>query len=55
MMVRCDWQVKTRHPRSDRDLAQVALAVLPLEHGGLATSGNYERFLSIPEIAIAIC
>lgn len=38
------WQVHIQHPRADRDLAHAALAVLPLERGGLATSGDYERF-----------
>lgn len=38
------WQVHIQHPRAGRDLAQAALAVLPLERGGLATSGDYERF-----------
>nr|WP_295786826.1 FAD:protein FMN transferase [Rhodoferax sp.] len=38
------WQVHIQHPRTELGLVKAALAVLPLERGGLATSGDYERF-----------
>jgi thiamine biosynthesis lipoprotein len=37
------WKVHLRNPRSIRD----ALAVVSLEQGGLATSGDYERFIEV--------
>lgn len=39
------WSVHIQHPRADGDNA--TLAVLPLARGGLATSGDYERFLVV--------
>jgi len=39
------WQIEIQHPRPD-DAAdgRTALGILPLHQGGLATSGDYERF-----------
>lgn len=38
------WQIEIQHPRPDTVGGKNALAVLPLHQGGLATSGDYERF-----------
>lgn len=38
------WQIEVQHPRPDPAQAQAPLALLPLTRGGLATSGDYERF-----------
>lgn len=41
------WQVEIQHPRPDSSSPSspsTPLAVLPLARGGLATSGDYERF-----------
>jgi thiamine biosynthesis lipoprotein len=38
------WQIDIQHPRPDPASGQSSLAVLALQHGGLATSGDYERF-----------
>lgn len=38
------WHIKIQHPRPDAQRGDAALAVLPLVRGGLATSGDYERF-----------
>jgi thiamine biosynthesis lipoprotein len=41
------WQIDIQHPRPDPTQPQhQALARLPLARGGLATSGDYERFFS---------
>ncbi len=39
------WQIEIQHPRPSQDQAPALLAQLPLARGGLATSGDYERFL----------
>lgn len=45
------WSVHIQHPRADTELHHNAtLAVLPLARGGLATSGDYERFLVVDGI-----
>jgi thiamine biosynthesis lipoprotein len=42
------WSVHIQHPRAEGDLGHnTTLAVLPLARGGLATSGDYERFLLV--------
>lgn len=38
------WQIEIQHPRPDASPAAAHLALLPLARGGLATSGDYERF-----------
>lgn len=38
------WSVHIQHPRPQPSNADATLAVLPLVRGGLATSGDYERF-----------
>lgn len=38
------WQIEIQHPRPDAASGQSSLAVLALQQGGLATSGDYERF-----------
>ena len=38
------WQIEIQHPRADPTHPGPPLAVLPLARGGLATSGDYERF-----------
>ncbi|MBD2858880.1 FAD:protein FMN transferase [Spongiibacter sp. KMU-158] len=37
------WQIGIRHPRDPEN----AIAVLPLKSGGLASSGDYERFMVV--------
>lgn len=37
------WQIHLRHPRRPGE----ALAIIPLARGGLATSGDYERYVKI--------
>ncbi len=41
------WSVHIRHPRADASGGDTTLAVLPLARGGLATSGDYERFFML--------
>lgn len=41
------WSVHIQHPRADASGGDAMLAVLPLARGGLATSGDYERFLMV--------
>lgn len=41
------WNVHIQHPRARADRADAALAALPLARGGLATSGDYERFFIV--------
>ena len=38
------WQIEIQHPRPDTASGNSSLAVLALQQGGLATSGDYERF-----------
>ena len=38
------WQIEIQHPRPDTASEKLSLAVLALQQGGLATSGDYERF-----------
>lgn len=38
------WQIAIQHPRPGPEQPQATLALLPLARGGLATSGDYERF-----------
>ncbi len=38
------WLVEIQHPRPDPARPEAPLAMLPLARGGLATSGDYERF-----------
>jgi len=38
------WQIEITHPRPEQVQAGVPLAQLPLSRGGLATSGDYERY-----------
>lgn len=38
------WQIEIQHPRPEAAGAKPSLALLPLQQGGLATSGDYERF-----------
>lgn len=38
------WQIEIQHPRPDPSPPSAPLALLPLARGGLATSGDYERF-----------
>jgi len=38
------WQIEIQHPRPDTASGTSSLAVLALQQGGLATSGDYERF-----------
>lgn len=38
------WQIEIQHPRPDAAHPDAPLAFLPLAFGGLATSGDYERF-----------
>lgn len=38
------WHIEIQHPRQGSSGAFTSLAVLPLARGGLATSGDYERF-----------
>lgn len=38
------WQIEIQHPRPDAATPEQSLAVLALARGGLATSGDYERF-----------
>ena len=39
------WQIEIEHPRCDpAQTSAASLALLPLARGGLATSGDYERF-----------
>jgi thiamine biosynthesis lipoprotein len=38
------WQIEIQHPRPDTAIGKSSLAVLALQQGGLATSGDYERF-----------
>ncbi|MDD2923941.1 FAD:protein FMN transferase [Rhodoferax sp.] len=38
------WHIEVQHPRPDPAQPQAPLALLPLTRGGLATSGDYERF-----------
>jgi thiamine biosynthesis lipoprotein len=38
------WQIDIQHPRADSPGDTSSLAVLALQQGGLATSGDYERF-----------
>lgn len=38
------WQVEIQHPRPAPEHPAAPLAVMPLARGGLATSGDYERF-----------
>ena len=38
------WQIEIQHPRPDTASGKPSLAVLALQQGGLATSGDYERF-----------
>ncbi len=39
------WQIAIQHPRADVDQTCAPLAYLSLSRGGLATSGDYERYL----------
>jgi thiamine biosynthesis lipoprotein len=38
------WQIEIQHPRPASPNANETIAVLQLTHGGLATSGDYERY-----------
>lgn len=38
------WQIEIQHPRQEAGQPNTPLAWLPLGRGGLATSGDYERF-----------
>jgi FAD:protein FMN transferase len=38
------WQIEIQHPRPQTAQLSEAVAMLPLARGGLATSGDYERF-----------
>ncbi|MFM2275187.1 MAG: hypothetical protein RL211_1059 [Pseudomonadota bacterium] len=38
------WQIEIQHPRPKPLQPLESIALLPLAHGGLATSGDYERF-----------
>jgi thiamine biosynthesis lipoprotein len=38
------WQIEIQHPRPDTASGASSLAVLALQQGGLATSGDYERY-----------
>lgn len=38
------WQIDIAHPRPERENTDKSLATLALSRGGLATSGDYERF-----------
>lgn len=38
------WQIEIQHPRQDSRQTDTPLALLTLARGGLATSGDYERF-----------
>lgn len=38
------WQIEITHPRPEQVQAGAPLAQLPLSRGGLATSGDYERY-----------
>ncbi|CAN5884353.1 FAD:protein FMN transferase [soil metagenome] len=38
------WHIEIQHPRPDPAHAATPLALLPLGRGGLATSGDYERY-----------
>lgn len=38
------WQIEIQHPRPRATSSSTSLALLPLARGGLATSGDYERF-----------
>lgn len=38
------WQIEIQHPRPEPEQPNAPLALLPLARGGLATSGDYERF-----------
>jgi len=38
------WQIEIQHPRQDTCQTDTPLALLTLARGGLATSGDYERF-----------
>jgi thiamine biosynthesis lipoprotein len=38
------WQIEIQHPRADTPGDRCSLAVLALQQGGMATSGDYERF-----------
>lgn len=38
------WQIEIQHPRPASEDANTPLALLPLARGGLATSGDYERY-----------
>lgn len=41
------WSVHIQHPRAESTSGDTTLAVLPLARGGLATSGDYERFFMV--------
>jgi thiamine biosynthesis lipoprotein len=41
------WSVHIQHPRAEAGGGDMTLAVLPLARGGLATSGDYERFFIV--------
>jgi thiamine biosynthesis lipoprotein len=41
------WSVHLQHPRVESTSGNATLAVLPLARGGLATSGDYERFFMV--------
>ncbi len=43
------WTIEIQHPRPERPDAGTSLAHIPLERGGLATSGDYERFFIVDE------
>jgi len=44
------WNVHIQHPRAPAAANTPPLAVLPLARGGLATSGDYERFFTVDGI-----
>ncbi len=41
------WHIDIQHPRPAQDAESTAVARLPLRRGGLATSGDYERFFEL--------
>lgn len=41
------WQIDIQHPRPAPAMPEQSLAVLALARGGLATSGDYERFFTL--------
>jgi len=38
------WQIQIQHPRQQPSILSTPLATIPLSKGGLATSGDYERY-----------